>query len=610
VLLAVTLLALALPAAVPRPAAADTTSLTGDESLSVPTNWWTFAALTDDEIATQLATNSARLVDIEPYDSTHFTVTMVPDSGSYAATGGWWWDVGLTAGEIYDVLATHNARLIDLQPYTTSSGTRFAVIMVSNAGAAARTWWWYYGRTADGISAKARDKGARVVDIESYVEGGVKKYAAVMVRNTGADAKTWAWRKNVAAADVAAKVKEFGGRIVDLNRQSDGTYNFVMVKNAGSDARSWRFYLGIVNMSSVRQLANQYGMRIFDLNKYVSGGVVRHDLVAIENLSSESRRISNLFTPTYTDSRGFPTGNVGFYLKRVAGTVTVSLNASQRFEPAGAITAVHNLTAMQRVQSGAAHLTDAFSYYNYPNSPINPNSTNACPVDEDEINANKLTTTLNTGQGAMINNGDTRATRGFVKQHGLGAIQTTAANAGMVDTEIDQARIGCWKRGGANSTTLVDLGTLYENVENGSALNDTNNARAEFYQPMSGGAPGGVIRDVVSEEAKKLGKSSSTATAFADAIRLKVKSGSYNIPCGELKSGCAGAFFYFRTVAGKVSIPFKTGSVVTPRVYVWGRFVDSQRIANISPTTTFDGKNAVIDGEILRSTIRSALQTW
>ena len=199
--LALLLVGLALTAVTPQQAAADANALTGDESVSVPTTWWTFSALTEAEIADELTAKAARLVDIEPYDSTKFTVTMVRNAGAYAATGGWWWDVGLTAGAVYDMLDANGARLIDLQPYSTGAGTRFAVVMVRNSGAAARTWLWVYGRSADGISAKAREKQARLVDIESYVEGGVKKYAAVMVRNTGADAKTWAWRKNVAPGD-------------------------------------------------------------------------------------------------------------------------------------------------------------------------------------------------------------------------------------------------------------------------------------------------------------------------------------------------------------------------------------------------------------------------
>src|SRR5262249_10889567 len=141
--------------------------------------------------------------------------------------------------------------------------------------------------------------------------------------------------------------------------------------------------------------------------------------------------------------------------------------------------------------------------------------------------------------------------------------------AGMVNTTIGQARIGCGETGGQNRTTLSDLGRLYEGIENGTLLNDINGARTEVYQPMTSGV-GNNIKTIVNQEAAKLGKSS-IATSFFNTITAKTKGGSYNNPCGTVVSGCSGAFYYYRDFAGKITIPFKTNGRLLEVTYVWGR---------------------------------------
>jgi beta-lactamase family protein len=209
----------------------------------------------------------------------------------------------------------------------------------------------------------------------------------------------------------------------------------------------------------------------------------------------------------------------------------------------------------------------------------------------------------------MMSISDNRTTRGFVRRYGLAAIQNTATIAGMANTTIGQARMGCGWRGGRNSTTLQDLGRLYENIENGSVLNDTNNARTEFYQPMNSSL-GGRVQTIVNQEAAAQGKSG-IANQFFNNMANRVKGGSYDIPCGEIVSPCSTTFLYFRGFAGTVSIPAKNGvGAIVPRVYVYGRFVDSLVLNNGASTATYDNLSNTIDAEILRTIIRSALTTW
>ena len=115
-----------------------------------------------------------------------FTVRMVSNSGAYAVPG-WWWYYGQTFANVVSLLNTNNGRLIEIEPYDAGGGViRFAIVMVSNTGAAARAWSWLAGVSSAQITTHLNRSGHRLIDLDTYTEGGVKKYAVVLVRNTGA----------------------------------------------------------------------------------------------------------------------------------------------------------------------------------------------------------------------------------------------------------------------------------------------------------------------------------------------------------------------------------------------------------------------------------------
>ena len=108
------------------------------------------------------------------------------NSGSYAVPG-WWWYYGLTSAQVSSYLNANTARLIDLEPYDIGGGNiRYAAVMVSNTGTAARSWWWYYGKTSSEISSLL--SGRRLIDLDSYNTTSGKRYSAVMIANTTATA--------------------------------------------------------------------------------------------------------------------------------------------------------------------------------------------------------------------------------------------------------------------------------------------------------------------------------------------------------------------------------------------------------------------------------------
>lgn len=176
----------------------------------------------------------------------------------------------------------------------------------------------------------------------------------------------------------------------------------------------------------------------------------------------------------------------------------------------------------------------------------------------------------------------------------------------MTSTTIAQDAIGCAFLGGKrNFTTLVDLGRLYEGVEDGTLLG-AGQFRTEFFQPMNNGV-GAALAAIVTAEANALGKGA-VAGQFISLMRNHFKGGSYNVPCDQ--AGCANGWIYVRTNAGRMALPVKSGGVVSERVFVYGTFVDNQYLCGTCSAATFDNAVATINAELFRAEIRSALSTW
>jgi len=596
-----------------QPARADANALTDDKSVSVPTGWWTYTNVSVQYVTDRINEHGARLTDIEVYDAAAgtYTVVMVRNTGAYAVPG-WWWYPQLTASQVTQKINEHNARLIDLDPYVVNGEVRYAVVLVSNTGSAARAWWWLPGASVSAVSdllaenkPNTGDPVKRLIDLETYQLGGTKYYSAIYVANTGADAKAWQWWLDQSVTSVKQKVNQFGGRITNLERQADGTYNFIQVHNSGSDQMAAWAHVGLTSISQALDVAAQHGARVFDVDTYQVSGQRRYDVLMIDNANAETRRLHDLFAPTFSDADGLPTANFGFYLKRVGGSQSVGLRTTLPFEPASAIKAVHNLTVMSSVRNGES-LSAAFDYYNYPNSPFNAGTKDACPIPSDEVPANRITSTLDFGKDNMMTISDNRTTRGIVLRYGLGAVQAAAATAGMASTTINQDQIGCAFLGGKrNFTTLVDLGRLYEQVEDGTLLG-TGQYRAEFFQPMNSGV-NATLAAIVTQEANALGKGA-IAAQFISLMRNHFKGGSYDVPCSQ--AGCSNGWLYIRANAGRMALPVKSGGVLSERVFVYGWFVDNQYRCSSCSTATMDSTLATIDAELFRAEIRSALSTW
>ena len=603
--------------------ALDTASATTDLSINTPTGWWFYTGISAAQVGAYLTANGARLTDIEVQSVSAgvpvFTVRMVRNAGAYAAPGGWWWYYGLTFADISSRLNAHTARLIDLEPYDIGGGQiRYAAVMVSNTGAAQRAWWWYAGVTSAQIASVL--PGRRLIDLDSYGTGTSKRYTAVMIANTGGDAESWEWWLNQTPAGIAAKVSAFGGRVIKLDRQADGSYNFIQVRNAGTESTAWWYWFGFTSWTALLNYANQLAVRPIDVVTYLNAaGQRRWDAVFIDNANASTRRMRREFGKTFLDANGNPTrGIFAAYLKQVGGSVKVNLNDARRSETASSFKSVHLLHSMRRVAAGTDTLGSSFVYYEY--DPVK--GKDACPDPSLETTANdRFNYNFEGGLDQMMSISDNRTTRGVVLRYGgFAPFNATASATGLGGTTL-RHNIGCAYRNLAtgkyepatrrNDTTAADLARIYEGVWNSTLVTDAHSARTEFLESANpGSGVSSALQAIINDEAAKLGKSS-IAASFGSLVRTWGKGGSYGTCLPDANGNC-GQKVIIRSGTGLIRLPIKVAGLTQYRTYSFARFISDTPVPDWSDplATTYVNAYGVAANELYRDEIRSALTTW
>lgn len=303
--------------------------------------------------------NGYRLVDLEHRAVNVYDAVFVQNSGSYAT--GWWWYTGQTATQLANNLSTNSARLIDLEPYDDGNGnTRFDCIMVDNTGANNKAWWYYYGTSTTSLNTQLGANNARLVDLDSYDIGGTIYYSGVMIRNTGADARGWWWYLNVTPAQISAALNTNSAQLYDLEKRDNGNWDCVMIQNPSSPAWHWWYDL---TSSDVSYLIGQYGVRPIDIEEYIVGLSRRYAMVTINNSNALSTSIG-------TAMRAQTDGQVGCWFERINGGNIAYLNGDTQFEPASTMKTLHHVHAMRRVYLGLSlgTLLNVFTNYSTTNA--------------------------------------------------------------------------------------------------------------------------------------------------------------------------------------------------------------------------------------------------
>src|SRR5262249_40467733 len=97
--------------------------------------------------------------------------------------------------------------------------------------------------------------------------GGTRRFAVVMVANTGANAKAFWWYFNASAADLGTFATNNNARIVYLSSDplNSSGYNAIMISNTGADANSWYYYFGVSPSFINNTVLGTNGQRLISL---------------------------------------------------------------------------------------------------------------------------------------------------------------------------------------------------------------------------------------------------------------------------------------------------------------------------------------------------------
>jgi hypothetical protein len=177
--------------------------------------WWWYYGQTADELAALVQRLGARIASLQPYEvngTTYFAAILLSNTGADAKA--WWWYYGVTPEQIGALVQQNRARLVDLRQYTVGGVTRYAVVMIANTDSDATAWWWYYNVSPAQVAQFLQQNGAYLISIQP-ANGSSSAFNVIMNQNPGD--VTWWWYYGYDAAHVAALVSQDGARIVDVN---------------------------------------------------------------------------------------------------------------------------------------------------------------------------------------------------------------------------------------------------------------------------------------------------------------------------------------------------------------------------------------------------------
>jgi hypothetical protein len=543
---------------------------------TTPTGWWWYYGITPAQLSSIVSSTGGRIVSLQVEQASPllFTAALVSNTGSYAK--GWWYYHGVTASQLSANLTANNARLVSLDAYDVNGTTLFAAVMISNTGADAKGWWWYFGVTTSQIGTLLQQNNARLVDFRSYTTGGVTRYAVVMIPNTGADAMAWWWYFGVTGSQVGSLLQQNGAFLISIQPtdSTGSTFNVVMQQNPGV---LWWWYYG-VSASELGDRLSQNGARLIDLKTYISGGVRRFAAIMVNNSNAATSRVGQIL-------RNGTDGETGLYLKQIGGGVQAGLQENRVFEPASSIKILIGLHAMRQVDAGASLSQNVIVYA--------PPASGSCPTST-------ITGVEPMGNAilAMLENSDNNRTKAMIDTYGFAAINQTAQTIGLTGTHLNHYP-GC---GGppANQLTLSDAGFIYEGIANGTLLSSTNRPSLYARMPAQAGDFTGIVsaaNAIIDAEAPAFGLTATEISQFKSRLLTHYKAGGYTL--------CPSSCFEYRSVAGSAEIPQCTRGLIGSRNYVWGIFIDGSSSA-AAADSTFNAAKA----EPLREPIRAALSTW
>ena len=549
-----------------------------DRDRQTPTATFWSPSQSTTELAT-LVSDGWRFTDIEIETTSpwSFTVAAVPNSGAYAKA--WWYAIGVTQAQLTATINANNARIVDIETYDDAGTIRYVAILVSNTGADAKSWWWYTNQTTAQVNANVNANNGRLTSFDRYTTGGVDRFTTVMISNTGADNRSWGYLFGASSATINQNVNQNGNRVYGLERVGTDSYDVILMQNLGF---GWWYSFDQTSAQVTEALQQNIG-RIVDVERHFTLAGTRYNVVMVDNANTLERTARQAF---YT-APAASLGDYGFYLKEINGPVLAQMRPDTVFEPASTMKTVYHAYAMRRIHVGLSSLSTQI------NKPL------SCGVAGSN---QSIQTTLR----EMMQWSDNYSTLAISNHYGIANMNSMADSIGMASTNINFT-IGCTGPSPENQLTLRDIATLHETVANGYL----GSQRQTFYDLMANGPVDGLqfpswgpdtLDARINAEAVALGLPVAVRNAFKAELLLAYK------PGGIGWTGPGPWTFYFAE-AGYASVPFKNASgVITPREYTYGVF----NYLYTGLSNEIPGREAMClaELELVWSRVKLAMATW
>jgi hypothetical protein len=564
----------------------------GDDNENTnPTAWWAYYGITPSELSTNITNLNARIIDIAIASASPltFNAVLVSNSGSYGKE--WWWYYGQSVAQISAELTANSARLISLKAYQSGGNTVFAAVMIRNSGADGKGWYWWVGQSISSLENALSSTNARLIAVDPYVVNGNTYYSAIAIVNSGADNKAWWWYINDSASSLASQISANNARITYINSAGNGKFNAIMESCSGG-CPDWWYYYGASGDQLVAT-AVQNGARLLNYSSYPGCGGSCFTGAMINNSNAITTRVGNLIR------NGGIGGTEGLYLKQVNGSVLANLEDNVVYEPASSIKVLINLYAMTQVQKGVIKLSTQVPHYtNGPDSCPNPPIVNG-------------TESLAVALREMMYHSDNARTHELTDYFTEAKIDAYAKSIGLNNTSINQI-IGCAEP--PDDFTLDNAGTLYQGVATETFLNARD--RGIFYSNMAGRAQyeseghdwtglwSTDIPNIINQVAPA-GTTAAQKAAYQNEMNLAYKAGNYvlctNNACTDVNEDIA--------ITGWFQVPICSASGTHYNEFVFGVFFSNEPDSGwySGKVTTTDANFTAAKGELLREQIQAGM---
>lgn len=548
-----------------------------DRTTPVARQWLTDVS---PSVMTSLQSQGWRFTDVDVTSASPllFSVAMVQNTGSYAKT---WTFVTSANPTQLSALVSQNNRIVDLEPYDYLGTTYFAAVLIANTGADAKAWWWWYDQTSTQVDANIASVNGRLTSFKRYTVNGQTRFATVMISNTGADARGWAYYYGVPAATIDQAVTQ-GLRVYGLERIAADSYDVILIDNPQGLAH-WYYYEQTV-YAAQELLAQSLG-RVVDVEIYTIGTppfAVTRCFVAMLDAANT---LENKVRQEFWGAAAGGLGTYGFFLKEMNGPVLAQMRPDTVFEPASTMKTLYHAHVMRRVALGQTSLTGLV------NKPA------ACGVPGSN---QSIQLTLS----QMMENSDNMSTLAISNAFGLSNIDATAGALGMASTSVNFT-IGCTGPSPNNALTLRDLSTLHEEVANGYLSPGAVDWKGTFYSLMqeSLSFPSWGTMDLdarINTYALLTGMTTAAREVFKSKLRIAYKPGGI----GWAPNGTPD---YYYAEGGWMSVPFRAANgLLAPKEYTFGVF------NHFFHTQEVSGRNAMCDAELelVWDRVKAAMDTW